>query len=839
MRGVRRTRGLRAFKATPAALFAVLAVAATASAQSQDAQDTQPPPWKAAEAVRQALFEPQTDLVLGETANPEAVAEARRAFGGSLADGLRRDDPAALRDAVADLDRAEHAVETGDEAELASARGDIVAAIRRGAYAVTLAAVRDGDVETARDWILVRDFRQATRFTRPGVDATAAIDSLQAGEIEPRDAALAVKKDLLDAYQTRLKDFIDEADNEAKRDYGPALAESAAIVNGYWQILAPEYARQRSPSEREAADTAFAQLRSSALAGDRAGYREARDEVLERIDGFTAAPFTPEEQARRAAQLTRFVELLPTEWDHGTEDGEVTIPFELQEMLAFIDGAEEALDDLKGPLEEKDPAAVASVEAALVELRGYANDANEGGEVVSQEQVDATQQEATDTLDSIFPEEWKESSDEADFDLVEISLDQMEAAVSASEYDQAETARLSAYAFFEFGPEIKLQAFDPQLVAEVEGLVWYGARGVDGLGELIASGADARELRETRLVLDEALDEARAKTGEGASDTTVVVNAATIVFREGLEAILIIAAITASMVGGNRRLRKPVYKGALLALPASIGLFLLSLFVLDTLSQYGEKLEAVVGLIAIGVLLLVMNWFFHRVYWTEWISGHRKRGLKLAAAGVGAGAATVVGLYLLGFSSVLREGFETVLFLQALQLSSGTGIVVAGVALGLLAVAAVGAVTFKLEQKLPYKKMLIVTGVMIALVLVVMVGNTVRTMQGVGWLPITPLDVEFPLWMGTWLGVFPTVESLAAQGAAFAFVIGSYYAAGWYRKRRSRPVAAAPTPAAEAPAGNGNGHGRLPDGPLPAPTRVSLEREREPAGSTRQGPDSA
>ena len=80
------------------------------------------------------------------------------------------------------------------------------------------------------------------------------------------------------------------------------------------------------------------------------------------------------------------------------------------------------------------------------------------------------------------------------------------------------------------------------------------------------------------------------------------------------------------MVGSNRRLRRPVYRGALLALPASMLLFVLSLFVLDSLSQYGEKLEAVVGIVAIAVLLLVMNWFFHKVYWTEWISGHRKRG---------------------------------------------------------------------------------------------------------------------------------------------------------------------------------------------------------------------
>ena len=72
-----------------------------------------------------------------------------------------------------------------------------------------------------------------------------------------------------------------------------------------------------------------------------------------------------------------------------------------------------------------------------------------------------------------------------------------------------------------------------------------------------------------------------------------------------------------------------------------------------------------------------MNWFFHRVYWTEWIKGHRDRGKALtgAALATGAGAATVAGLYTLGFTSVFREGFETVLFLQALQLSSGTGVV--------------------------------------------------------------------------------------------------------------------------------------------------------------------
>ena len=292
-----------------------------------------------------------------------------------------------------------------------------------------------------------------------------------------------------------------------------------------------------------------------------------------------------------------------------------------------------------------------------------------------------------------------------------------------------------------------------------------------------------QELRETRLSLDEALDEARVVTGEGASDGTIITNAALIVFREGLEAILIVAAITASMVGGNRPLRRPIYRGTLLAIPATAILFVLAQTLLDSLSRYGEKLEAIVGLVAIGVLLLVLNWFFHRVYWTEWIAGHRRRGMQMA----GAAGATVLGLYLLGFSSVFREGFEIVLFLQALSLNATTGVVLAGVTLGVALTAAVGVLTFALERRLPYKRMLVVTGVLIALVLMVLVGNTVRTLQGVGWMPITPLDVELPLWAGTWLGVFPTVETLGAQVAAFAFVVGSYFLAELISKRRRRP----------------------------------------------------
>src|SRR5829696_8762942 len=103
---------------------------------------------------------------------------------------------------------------------------------------------------------------------------------------------------------------------------------------------------------------------------------------------------------------------------------------------------------------------------------------------------------------------------------------------------------------------------------------------------------------------------------------------------------------------------------------------------LRSLERYGERLEAVVGLVAIGVLLLITNWFFHRVYWSEWIGRFHRQRKRLEKTGFA--SAQVIGLALLGLSSVYREGFETVLFLQSLELEAGPTTVLEGAGLGLL-----------------------------------------------------------------------------------------------------------------------------------------------------------
>jgi high-affinity iron transporter len=277
---------------------------------------------------------------------------------------------------------------------------------------------------------------------------------------------------------------------------------------------------------------------------------------------------------------------------------------------------------------------------------------------------------------------------------------------------------------------------------------------------------------------------------------TVVANSAIIVFREGLEAVLIFAAVTASFLGANRARRRPVVAGAGVAFLAAVGTWFVAQALLEVASPLGARLEAITGFLAIVVLLIVMNWFVHKVYWSEWIGRHhRRRRQLLASTGMGA----TVGLVALGFTSVYREGFEVVLFLQALQVKSGTSTVLEGVGIGLLATAIVGVITFWLHHKLPYRRMLVLTGVLIGVVLVVMTGGTALAFQDLGWIPHHDTPFTVPGWLGSWFEIYGTWETIGAQVVAGAFVVGSYFLAQHIKVKRPAKRGEQPAARAEAP----------------------------------------
>jgi high-affinity iron transporter len=194
-------------------------------------------------------------------------------------------------------------------------------------------------------------------------------------------------------------------------------------------------------------------------------------------------------------------------------------------------------------------------------------------------------------------------------------------------------------------------------------------------------------------------------------------------------------------------------------------------------------LQAATGLLAVVVLLVVMNWFFHKVYWGGWITVHNRQKKKLLeSAEQGTSPGLVFwGLVLLGLTSVYREGFEVVLFLQSYYLKLGGWTVLYGSLLGLVLTLLVAVVTFWMHQRMPYRKMLIVTGVLLGVVLLVMVGEEAQEMQLAGWLhtsTIPALDGKIPDWAGVWFSLFPTWETILAQVLAAALVVGSYFISG-------------------------------------------------------------
>lgn len=744
-----------------------------------------------AERMRAQLSEAQIELAFDQNSARSLVEQATGVYGKELAPALAGVAPAADKAVRAHLKAARAAAKAGNEAALAAARATAWTALLRGAVQGVEGAVKRGDAQDAHDWLAVREFRPANRFTRLHADATVALEELAAAKVRPAEALTSVRADLLDGYQARLNAALGDLKDAQAKGYRTRASEQAALARGYLEILAPQYAAARGEGGLREARSELAALPASL------------PKVEARLQGWRAAPLSPAEQKLRAGQVTRFLGLVPLEYGRGVsaqagQAGQagrvvVTRDIEITEAKTFLAGASAAFADVQPLLQDQAGAgAVRAQFAALsTDLERAAAHANAPTPQALEGRVNAL----LGQLRGLYPAAWQGHDASGDLDVIRAQLDALLSAVAAGNYDLAETARLDAYATLESGPEARIAVFAPDLKLRLENLFWNG-RSPDGLARLIRERAPLSDVQASRAQLDAALSETRQLLGTAVAPAAVATNAGVIVFREGLEAVLILAALMGSLRRENvRHLRRPMWWGAALAFVASIGTWLVLSGTLSLLARFGEKLEAVVSVVAIGVLLVIMNWFFHQVYWTDRMAAFQKHKHSLMGVPVGQQMAQWLGLAVLGFTSIYREGFETVLFLQSLVLQSGSAVVLSGTALGLLAVVGVGVLVFALQAKLPMKKLLVVTGGMICAVLFVMVGNTAHVLQLVGWLTVHPLEgVELPAWVSLWLGTYPTWEGLVLQVVAVVAVLGSYFLAEGLKDRKLRRVRPSPAP---------------------------------------------
>lgn len=767
-------------------------------ALAQTGQDGEEPHlWQVAEQLRSLTFEAQRALYAAERAEQDEtgntlaaqalknIESASLVYTENLQPSLAALAPAADAWIQQALDDAYQAAQAQDGPALSAARGRFWTGLLWGAQSAALASLESEDGARAADWLRLREFRRATKVSMIDDLARRTINSYLGGLTNQATTLAVVGDDLRDTYFFRLREALNNLEKAAKRGYPARSAEWTGQLQGYFALLRDDYAAKEGESAAAAVEQALTNLEMDVLAGDLSQTAVIVSDLRGLISSYQPVDLSPEEFARRSQLLYLFIDLVYIEYRDGVRNGQITIETEYLEALTFRDQAEVFLAELYPRISAADPAAAERLVTLLQEMKLALEQLDERQLVRSQVE------EALALTEQTLGEAVRDTSGEGIFNVVETLLNEMEQQVARGEYDLAESSRIQAYALFDAGPELRLMAFSPDLVARLDGLFWHGFQGQPGLSLAVAQRRAPAEVAAIRDVLDEGLAEAQTVLGTGAAPLAIITNSAVIVFREGLEAIVILAALMASMVGAYAAFRRSMLVGVVLATIATVITWWIAQRLMLAFSSFGERLEAVVSLIAVGVLLLITNWFFHRVYWKDWLAGfHQRKKLLLGGAAESLLSAQALGFIALGFTSVYREGFETVLFLQALVLDAGPAIVMQGVALGLLATAIVGFFTFQLQTRLPYKKMLVITGILIGGVLLVMVGNTIHTMQAVGWVPISPVgSLNLPYWVSLWLGIFPTWETICGQGAAAVFVIGSYYLAEFQQKQRVRAVA--------------------------------------------------
>ena len=365
--------------------------------------------------------------------------------------------------------------------------------------------------------------------------------------------------------------------------------------------------------------------------------------------------------------------------------------------------------------------------------------------------------------------------------LVDRAVDAVRAGDRAKAYALARSAYLDHYEFV----EIPLRLRDPNIVLDTE--FKFAA-----LRNAIRDGQSLGQMRDTlAAVRSGLLDSQRSLAEKGVAAPAIAFGFSfAILFREGVEVVLLIAILLGSLAAGSAsNYKRPLGYGVAAALVATVIMWLLTTLVLDIAPVNRELLEAITAVVAVVVLVAVSFWLVSRLE-------HKRRMEFMRARIAGAMAAGTTAAFVgLGFTAVFREGFETVLFYQALALfARGLGLYVwlgaitAAIALGGVAYAIIG-----LGRKLPLKPLLIGGASVLLLLSVAFVGNAVRSLQSAALLGATPVaHPRLPVFAAELTGIHPTQEGLIVQAVLLGiYVLGALWVFAWQPARRRRMEAAA------------------------------------------------
>ena len=303
----------------------------------------------------------------------------------------------------------------------------------------------------------------------------------------------------------------------------------------------------------------------------------------------------------------------------------------------------------------------------------------------------------------------------------------------------------------------------------------------------IAEGQRVERVAEHIGRINALLDRAEEKLGgDSLSPGAAFASSLLILLREGLEAILVLAAIVAFVVKTGRRDALPyIHVGWIAAVVLGVATWLVAHYLLEISGANRELTEGFSALLAAAMLLYVGYWLHSKSYAQAWQAFIRDQ---VTAA---LGKRTLWAMAGISFLAVYRELFEIILFYQTLWLQAGAdgrGAVLAGIAAAALLLAAIGWAILKYSVRLPIGPFFAVTAGLLVLMAVVFVGHGVAALQEAGVVEATRVHfITLPL-----LGIRPTAQGLAAQALMLAAI-----AAGVLAGRRQAGAAAKVQPAVD------------------------------------------
>ena len=370
------------------------------------------------------------------------------------------------------------------------------------------------------------------------------------------------------------------------------------------------------------------------------------------------------------------------------------------------------------------------------------------------------------------------------FTKVRTQVDETLQLASEKKPDEASARAFDAYMTFE-GVERDVRAKNPSLATTLEG-------SFAALRSLAAGGAPAAELARARATLLGELENAERTLGDTLSPTSLFVQSFFLLVREGLEAILIIGALLTFLArtGANDR-KRDIHLGVGAAVLASLFTAVLLETVFQVTPARREVLEGAVMLTASVVLFYVSYWLLSKIEVARWNRFVRSRVQDAVTSG------SALALAAAAFLAVYREGFETVLFYKALVLAGPVGStfapVTTGIALGSLVLVVVYYAINRFGVRLPLKPFFALTGLFLYYMAFLFAGRGIAELQEGGIIATTvlPWAPRIPA-----LGIYPTLESLAAQGVLAALLLGALV---WSFVLAPRRAVRAPAPVSRGP----------------------------------------